>query len=125
MLLSPGDRIDRYEVIELLGSGGMGEVYRARDPKLARLVALKILRIDTTPGTDGPSRLLREARAVAALSHANVVAVFDVGELQEPASLRGLPYIAMELVIGTSLRGYLDDASVPMERRVGWLRDVA
>ena len=100
--LAPGTRVDRYEVLELLGSGGMGEVYRARDPKLARLVALKILRADAGLGSDGAAaaRLLREARAVAALSHANVLAVFDVGEVQEPESLRGLAYIAMELVVG-------------------------
>jgi serine/threonine-protein kinase len=123
--LSPGDRVDRYEVLELLGAGGMGEVYRARDPKLARLVALKIVRLDGGLGTDGPARLLREARAAAALSHANVLAVFDVGEVQEPAALRGLAYIAMELVVGRSLRTYLGDEDVPIERRVGWLRDVA
>ena len=123
--LSPGDLVDRYEVIELLGAGGMGEVYRARDLKLARLVALKVLRVDRGPGTDGAARLLREARAAASLSHANVVAVFDVGEVQEPASLRGLAYIAMELVVGRSLRAYVGDLSVPLERRMGWLRDVA
>ena len=125
MSLSPGDRVDRYEVIELLGSGGMGEVYRARDSKLARLVALKILRVGPGQGTDGATRLLREARAAASLSHANVVAVFDVGEVQEPEALRGLPYIAMELVVGKSLRSYVGDPSVSMERRCAWLRDVA
>jgi serine/threonine protein kinase len=125
MSLSPGDRVDRYEVLELLGSGGMGEVYRARDSKLARLVALKILRVGVGQGTDGAARLLREARAAASLSHANVVAVFDVGEVQEPEALRGLPYIAMELVVGRSLRSYVGDTTVPMTRRIGWLRDVA
>src|SRR5580704_13204773 len=125
MSLSPGDRIDRYEVIELLGSGGMGEVYRAHDPKLARDVALKVLRVDPGIDTNGAARLLREARAVAALSHANAIAVYDVGEVQEPESLRGLAYIAMELVVGRSLRTYIGDRSVPFDRRVGWLRDVA
>jgi ABC-type branched-subunit amino acid transport system substrate-binding protein len=123
--LSPGDRVDRYEVIELLGAGGMGEVYRARDPKLARPVALKILHVDRSSGTDGPGRLLREARVVAALSHANVVAVFDVGEVETPEAIRGLPYIAMELVVGRSLGTYVGDESIPIERRLGWLRDVA
>src|SRR5580704_12582941 len=102
MVLSPGERIDRYQIIGLLGSGGMGEVYRARDPKLARLVALKILRVDRGLGTDGAARLLREARAAAALSHPNVLAVYDVGDVQEPEALRGLAYIAMELVVGKS-----------------------
>jgi len=126
MVLSPGDRVDRYEVIELLGSGGMGEVYRARDPKLARLVALKILRVDAASlGTDGAARLLREARATASLSHPNILAVYDVGEVREPEVLRGLSYIAMELVVGKSLRAYVGDASVPLDRRVAWMRDVA
>ncbi len=123
--LAPGDRIDRYEILDLLGAGGMGEVYRARDTKLERLVALKILHIDSTRGTAGAARLLREARAAAALSHPNVLAVFDVGEAQEPESLRGTAYIAMELVIGASLRSYIGNESVSMERRVSWLRDVA
>jgi serine/threonine protein kinase len=123
--LSPGDRVDRYEVLELLGAGGMGEVYRARDSKLARLVALKVLLVDSGPGTEGAARLLREARAAAALSHANVLAIYDVGEVQEPPGLRGTAYIAMELVIGKSMRAYLGDVTVSMETRLGWLRDVA
>ena len=63
----------------------MGEVYRARDPKLQRQIALKILRANDTPlATDGRQRLLREARAVAALSHPNVLAVFDVAKRRSP-----------------------------------------
>jgi hypothetical protein len=125
VILSRGDRVDRYEIVELLGAGGMGEVYSAHDPKLARLVALKILRVTAAQGTGGAAKLLREARAAAALSHANVLAVYDVGEVEEPESLRGLAYIAMELVVGKPLRAYLGDGDVPMEQRIGWLRDVA
>jgi serine/threonine-protein kinase len=125
MVLRARDRIDRYEVIELLGSGGMGEVYRARDRKLARLVALKILRVESTLGTEGAARLLREARATASLAHPNVVAVYDVGEVQEPAEHRGLAYIAMEIVDGASLRTLLGDSSIPLSKRVDWMRDVA
>jgi serine/threonine protein kinase len=125
MSLSPGARLDRYEIVELLGRGGMGEVYRARDPKLAREVALKILRVDNSLGTDGAPRLLREARAAAGLSHANVLAVYDVGEVHEPESLRGVAYIAMELVVGRTLTSYVGDDTIPLSRRIGWLRDVA
>jgi serine/threonine-protein kinase len=124
MPLAPGERIDRYEVLGLLGSGGMGEVYRARDPKLQREVALKILR-NGGDGTDGAARLLREARAAAALAHPNVLAIYDVGEVHEPEPLRGTSYIAMELVPGRSLRSFVGDESVPMATRVGWLADVA
>ena len=125
MGFAPGDRVDRYEILELLGSGGMGEVYRARDRKLERLVALKVVRVDKALGTDGAARLLREARAAAALSHPNVLAIYDVGEVQEPEALRGLAYIAMELVVGKSLRAYIGDPSVSMEQRISWMKDVA
>ncbi len=127
MTLSPGDRVDRYEVAELLGSGGMGVVYRAHDPKLERPIALKILRLDQSLATDGHVRLLREARAVATLSHPNVLAVYDVGEVAEPERLRGLAYIAMELVVGDGRSGR---TSAMRRSRIGrrlidWLRDVA
>jgi serine/threonine-protein kinase len=91
-------------------------------------VALKILRApdeerptgaSTTAPESGPQRLLREARAAATLVHPNVAAIFDVGDVD------GVPYIAMELVEGRSLRSYIGDPSVPIERRVRWLADVA
>ncbi len=104
----------------------MGEVYCARDPKLARDVALKVVRPDRTAGIKGDgARLLREARAAAALSHANVLAVYDVGEVTEPEELRGVAYIAMELVPGKSLRAYVGDGGIAIEKRVAWLADVA
>jgi serine/threonine-protein kinase len=131
MPLEAGDPIDRYRILERLGAGGMGEVYRARDPRLLRDVALKILRPSlgtatlSDPASDGAARVLREARAAAALEHPNVVAVYDVGEIQEPLALRGTPYIAMELVKGRSLRAYVGAPDVPMEERLRWLVDVA
>ncbi len=128
VLLSHGDRIDRYEILGLLGSGGMGEVYRAYDPKLERAVALKILRVDRENGVGsggGIGRLLREARAAASLQHPNVLAVYDVGEVETAAVPQGLAYIAMELVVGASLRTFVGDESVPIARRMGWLRDIA
>ncbi len=133
MPLAAGDQIDRYRILERLGAGGMGEVYRAHDPRLLREVALKILR-PSEPGTqtqpsgpasDGAARILREARAAAALEHPNVVAVYDVGEIQEPVDLRGTPYIAMELIKGRSLRAFVGVPAVPMGERIRWLVDVA
>jgi tetratricopeptide (TPR) repeat protein len=125
MTLPLGQRVDRYEVLELVGRGGMSEVYRARDPRLHRQVALKIMRDDAATGSGGNAALLREARAAASLSHPNVLAIYDVGELSEPESLRRSAYIAMELVSGSSLRRYVGDDRVPMRRRIEWLRDVA
>ncbi len=91
----------RYEIVRKLGEGGMGVVYEARDTKLDRIVALKILPSKFKKTEDLKSRFLREARAVAALSHANVVAVYDIGEEW------GESYIAMEYVDGSTLRDFI------------------
>jgi serine/threonine-protein kinase len=132
MPLKPGDTIDRYVIEQLLGVGGMGEVYQARDERLQRKVALKVLRDEPSPGsvgsgpsTGGAARMLREARAAAALDHPNVVAVFDVGHIEAGGELQGTTYLAMELIKGSSLRAYIGDTTVPMAERVRWLVDVA
>ena len=97
--LTPGARIGSYEVIDRLGAGGMGEVYRARDTRLGRTVALKVLR----PGADPEllRRLDREARAASALNHPNIVHIYDVGEA---ASEEGAHYVVMEYIEGETLR---------------------
>jgi eukaryotic-like serine/threonine-protein kinase len=142
-VLKPGELIGPYEIRGFVGQGGMGQVYRAFDPRLERTVALKIIIIpdsarDVRTRPDGarnaerdsgrllsgsPSefsaRLLREARAVAALSHPNVVAIYDVGES------KGRLYLAMELVVGASLRSFVGNLEIPLARRIGWLVDVA
>ena len=97
MPLSPGDRLGPYEILGPLGSGGMGAVYRARDLRLERDVALKFLH-DTADAATGQARLLREARAASALNHPNICTVYDVGETS------GHAYIAMEYVDGGSIR---------------------
>ncbi len=97
MALRSGDRLGPYEIVSPLGAGGMGEVYRARDPRLGRDVALKIL----PPESSEPDRVRRfeqEARAVAALRHPHILAVHDVG------SHEGQPYIVLELLEGETLR---------------------
>ena len=113
-MLEPGENVGPYQIDALIGQGGMGQVYRAHDPRLERTVALKVItRGETppnaTPGSDGQSgdfsaRLYREARAVARLNHPNVVAVYDVGED------RGLLYLAMEYVTGDTLRAQVATA---------------
>lgn len=102
--LPPGTAVGRYVVERLVGRGGMGVVYEAHDPELDRRVALKLLSPGAQaeePSREAHGRLLREARALARLSHPNVVSVYDVGELREDV------YIAMELVGGTTLRRWL------------------
>jgi serine/threonine protein kinase len=93
--LTPGTRLGPYEVVSPLGAGGMGEVYRARDPRLNRDVALKILPAEVAADPSRRQRFEIEARAVAALSHPNIVAVYDVGE----------GFMVSELVEGEPLRG--------------------
>jgi tetratricopeptide (TPR) repeat protein len=119
--LGPGDNFDRYEIQAVIGEGGMGRVYRAFDPRLQRVVALKVLRRGAGD-TNGAQRMVREARAAAALNHPNAVAVFDAGEHE------GTAFIAMELVPGRSLRRCIEDAEsapIPLDLRIQWLGDVA
>ncbi|MBK8257376.1 MAG: protein kinase [Polyangiaceae bacterium] len=120
--MQPGDVIGKYTIESDLGEGGMGRVYIARDPALDRRVALKVVRPgvgDETTLKEANARLFREARAAAKLDHPNVVAVFDVGEIN------GTPYFAMEFVKGKTLREAAADPDVSAPRKLGWLADVA
>ncbi|MBL8916730.1 MAG: protein kinase, partial [Archangium sp.] len=97
-VLERGAQVGRFVILETLGMGGMGAVYSAYDPNLDRKVALKTLHFSTTGDPTAHGRMLREAQAMARLSHPNVVNVFEVGEN------RGAIFIAMELVAGVTLR---------------------
>ncbi|MDP1826528.1 MAG: protein kinase [Archangium sp.] len=99
-VLEPGQRMGRYEIERLIGAGGMGVLYVARDTKLDRRVALKLMRPHYADEV-GRARLLREAQAMARLSHPNVVNVFDLGEVDERV------FVAMEFVEGGTLRDWL------------------
>src|SRR5512143_1461241 len=107
--LAVGARIGCYEVIDRLGTGGMGAVYRARDTRLGRTVALKVLR----PGSDPEllRRLDREARAASALNHPNIVQIYDVGV---EAGEAGEHYVVMEYVEGETLRRRLARGALPI-----------
>lgn len=122
MRFSPGDSVGRYVIEALLGEGGMGEVYQACDMRLERSVALKVLRNDAEGATEewnhAVLRMQREAKAVAALSHANIVAIYDVGDHE------GCPFIAMELVPGKPLRDLIG-SDLPQGKRLRILLDVA
>jgi tetratricopeptide (TPR) repeat protein len=103
--MTAGVAVGRYQLVELIGSGGMGSVYRAHDPHLSRDVALKVLHpiyAGERSGSDYRHRLLREAQALAKLSHPNVVAAFDVGTHEDAV------FVAMELVQGESLRSWVN-----------------
>jgi serine/threonine protein kinase len=98
MSLPAGTKLGPYEILTPLGAGGMGEVYRARDTRLGREVAVKVLAAGTTESKERTLRFEREARAASALNHPNIVTIHDIGEE------KGTIYIAMELVDGTTLR---------------------
>jgi serine/threonine-protein kinase len=99
----------RYELGDLLGRGGMAEVRSARDIRLGRDVAVKLLRVDLATDSTFQARFRKEAQAAAGLNHPNIVAVYDTGEEADPATGVMVPYIVMELVVGHTLRDLLRD----------------
>ena len=105
MTLTPGRRLGAYDVVSLLGSGGMGEVYRAHDSRLKRDVALKVLHLDNE---DARFRFEREARALAALNHPNIVTIHSVEEVD------GIPFLTMELVEGEPLSARITPGGIPL-----------
>jgi eukaryotic-like serine/threonine-protein kinase len=112
MALSSGTKLGPYEIVAPLGAGGMGEVYRARDTRLGRDVALKILPESFAREADRLRRFEQEARAVAALNHPNILAVFDVGQQD------GAPFLVSELLEGESLRAVLDRGPLPQRKTI-------
>src|SRR6516165_12409496 len=114
MRLVSGLRLGPYEVVALLGSGGMAEVYRARDTRLARDVALKMVTEPLSTDPDLVRRFEQEARLAGSLNHPNLVAVYDFG-LHE-----GAPYFTTELLKGESLRQRLSHARIPVQTALDW-----
>jgi hypothetical protein len=111
-MLRPGTHLGPYEIVALLGAGGMGEVYRARDPRLGREVAIKVLPAEFAADPERLRRFELEAHAVAALSHPNVLAVYDVGTHE------GSPYLVTELLEGESLRERLQAGPLTPRRAI-------
>src|SRR4030081_2164125 len=98
MALTSGTKLGPYQIQALIGAGGMGEVYRARDMRLNRSVAVKILPASFASDPDRLRRFEQEARAVAALNHPNILAIHDIGQHN------GTPFLVSELLEGDSLR---------------------
>jgi eukaryotic-like serine/threonine-protein kinase len=118
MNLQSGARFGPYEIDSLIAAGGMGAVYRARDTRLNRTVALKVL----TPGVADPERLARfaqEARTTALLNHPNIVAVYDVGVDQ------GVPFVVSELLRGQTLRERMNGGALPVRSAVSYAVEIA
>jgi serine/threonine protein kinase len=117
--------IGHYRILHLLGRGGMGAVYTAYDPRLGRKVAIKVIRIGRAPNDSAEAnaarlRFLQEARSLAMLRHPNVVPIFDVGTLDS-----GEVFMAMELVVGTSLRQLIAQSAMPWRRALKIARETA
>jgi eukaryotic-like serine/threonine-protein kinase len=110
MKLDPGTRFGSYEIAHLIGSGGMGDVYRARDLRLGRDLAIKFLHDDLARNTLQLHRFEREARAASSLNHPSIITIYEVGEYE------GHPYIAMEFIEGQRLRDFLSTEPVSIER---------
>ena len=119
MSLVPGVRLGAYEIVSLIGSGGMGEVYRARDTRLGRDVAIKVIPPAYSADADRLQRFEQEARAAALLNHPNILAVFDVGTyVSSTGSGPASPYIVSELLEGETLRERLAAGPLPVRKAI-------
>ncbi|HEY7369092.1 MAG TPA: protein kinase, partial [Thermoanaerobaculia bacterium] len=119
MTVPAGSRLGPYEILEPLGAGGMGEVYKGRDSRLDRLVAIKVLPAHLTEDAELRQRFEREARAISSLSHPNICALFDVGHQG------GVDYLVMELLEGETLAKRLTRGPIPMEEALRYAIAIA
>ncbi len=119
MALTAGTRLGNYEIIAPIGAGGMGEVYRARDPRLDREVAIKVLSAQLAMDRGGLARFEREAMSVAKLSHPNILSIFEFVQDGDTA------FVVTELVDGETLRARLDAGALPSRRAVAYALQIA
>ncbi len=110
MPLAPGSRLGPYEILAPLGAGGMGEVYKARDTRLERTVAIKVLPEQSVPSADARQRFEREAKTISQLSHPHICALYDVGREGETE------YLVMEYLEGETLAERLAKGALPLEQ---------
>src|SRR5580698_7848653 len=129
MSLSSGARLGPYEIVAPLGAGGMGEVYRARDTRLKREVAIKVLPAGISSDPDRLRRFEQEALATAALNHPNILAVFDIGTqdigTQDAGTQEGAPYLVSELLEGETLREQLGRGNLVVHKAIDYGVQVA
>ncbi|HWX38636.1 MAG TPA: serine/threonine-protein kinase, partial [Candidatus Sulfotelmatobacter sp.] len=119
MTLTAGTKLGPYAIQATLGAGGMGEVYRARDTRLGRDVAIKVMPASFASDADRLRRFEQEARAVAALNHPNILAVHDIGTQD------GIPYIVTELLEGRTLREQLNDGAMPVRKALDYAQQIS
>ena len=119
MALAPGTRLGPYEIVAPIGAGGMGEVYRAHDPRLGREVAIKVLPASVTTNPERLRRFEQESRAAGALNHPNILAVYDIG------SQDGAPYQVTELLEGSTVRDVIGVAPLSVRKAVEYAGQIA
>lgn len=114
-----GTKLGPYEILSAIGAGGMGEVYRARDPRIGREVAIKVLPAHFSQDSERLRRFEQEARATGVLNHPNILAVYDVG------TEAGSPYLVTELLQGETLRKRLSDGPLPLRKAIDYSLQIA
>ena len=119
MTLAAGSRLGPYEIISAIGAGGMGEVYRARDTRLERTVAIKVLPEHLTSDADLRQRFEREAKTISQISHPHICALYDVGREGDR------DYLVMELLEGETLAARLDKGALPSEQLLRYGIEIA
>src|SRR3984957_19639084 len=119
MTLNSGTKLGPYDIQSLLGAGGMGEVYRANDSRLDRIVAIKVLPASYSVDAERLQRFVQEARSAAALNHPNILSIFDIGEA------RGAPYIVSELLEGQTLRERIRSGPLTSRKAIDYGLQVA
>jgi Tol biopolymer transport system component len=119
MAIATGTKFNQYEILAPLGAGGMGEVYRARDTRLNREVAIKVLPGEVAHDAERLRRFEQEARATSALNHPNILTVYDFGEYD------GNPYLVMELLDGAELRAQMNNGGLPVRKAIDYAQQIA
>ena len=119
MALAPGTRLGAYEILSLIGSGGMGEVYRARDSRLNRDVAIKVLPSEVAADHDRLARFEREAQVLASLNHPNIANIYGVDDSS------GTPALVMELVEGPTLADRIAKGPIPLDEALPIAKQIA
>ena len=120
MTLATGTKLGPYEILGALGAGGMGEVYRAKDARLGRTVAIKVLPSSFAADHERLQRFAQEARSAAALNHPNILSIFDIGDGQS-----GSPYVVSELLEGETLRDRLRNGALPTRKAIEYALQTA
>jgi Tol biopolymer transport system component len=124
MTFDPGSRLGPYQIVEKIGAGGMGEVFRARDTRLDREVAIKVLPEGFAQDADRVARFEREAKSIATLSHPNVLAIFDTGR-HEASPTQSVLYVVTELLEGETLRDRLAHGALPVRKAIDYAVRIA